>query len=318
MKVLITGGLGFIGSHLTQHLLEQGNEVCIIDQIENQALSDTFASYQRYSAIRGRVEEEDVMRELVASCDVVIHLAATLGVRTCVENPAEIIEGNLFPTLTTLKFAKKFNKKVVFASTSEVYGKSEAIPFVESGDRLLGATSTHRWSYSTVKALEEHLFLAASKEGLPVTIVRYFNAYGARAKAGMYGGVVPKFIVAALQNKPLTVYGDGKQSRCFTYVVDSVKATTKAIEAHCNGQVINIGSNMELTIEQLAHKIIKLTNSRSPIHYLSHDQAFGDGFEEMRMRKPSTVKMEQYLGMKAETSIDEGLYETISWYRSFL
>lgn len=318
MKVFITGGLGFIGSHLTTYLLEQGEEIRVIDQIENDSLTEQFSCYPTYTQVTGLVEVENVMEEHIAWCDVVIHLAATLGVRTCVEDPTKIIEGNLFPTLTILKLAKAHNKKVVFASTSEVYGKSEDLPFKESGNRLLGATSTHRWCYSSVKALEEHLFLAAFKEGLPVTIVRYFNAYGARAKAGMYGGVVPKFITAALHGQPLTIYGDGKQSRCFTYVLDSVKATTKAIANHCDGQIINIGSSRELTINELAKKVIELTGSNSPICYVPHEEAFGEGFEDMQTRIPSTSKMEQLLNMKADTDIDDGLLETISWYRSLL
>ncbi|MED4127560.1 NAD-dependent epimerase/dehydratase family protein [Shouchella miscanthi] len=318
MNILVTGGLGFIGSHLTEKLLQEGHTVCVMDQVEDTRLVEEFVRSKRFFFIKSRVEDADVTERWINWADVVFHLAASLSVRRCVEEPDEIIAGNLIPAQVVLKKAVNSKTKVVFASTSEVYGKSENLPYKEDGDRLVGATSTHRWCYATVKALEEHMFLAAAKKGLPVTILRYFNAYGPRAKSGLYGGVIPIFISAALRNEPLSVHGDGKQTRCFTYVKDTVEATSRTVGDHCNGEVINIGSSTEISILQLAQSIIQLTNSQSDIQFIPYKQVYKSGFEDMRKRVPCTEKMEKILHYPASVSLTDGLKDTIRYYRLFL
>lgn len=318
MNILVTGGLGFIGSHLTEKLLQEGHTVCAMDRVRDDDLVEEFARSTRFFFINSRVEDADVTEHWVKWADVVFHLAASLSVRRCVEEPDEIITGNLIPAQVVLEKAIKSKTKVVFASTSEVYGKSEDLPYREDGDRLVGATSTHRWCYATVKALEEHMFLAAGKKGLPVTILRYFNAYGPRAKSGLYGGVIPIFISAALRNEPLYVHGDGKQTRCFTYVKDTVEATSRAIDDYCNGEVINIGSSKEISILQLAQSIVQLTNSQSDIQLVPYEKVYQSGFEDMKKRVPYTDKMEKILRHSASVSLVDGLKETIHYYRLFL
>ncbi|MFB4210884.1 NAD-dependent epimerase/dehydratase family protein [Shouchella sp. JSM 1781072] len=318
MNILVTGGIGFIGSHLTELLLAEGFQVCVIDQDNTDSVMNQFKRSANFNFVHGKVEDEAVMEKWVGWADVVFHLAASLSVKRCVEEPDFIINGNLIPAQVVLNKALKFKKKVVFASTSEVYGKSEAIPYQEDGDRLLGATCTHRWCYATVKALEEHMFLAAAKKGLPVTILRYFNAYGPRAKSGLYGGVIPIFITAALRNSPLYVHGDGLQSRCFTYVKDTVAATRFAVNHTCNGEVINVGSANEMSILQLAKVIIDLTNSKSEIQFTPYKEVYESGFEDMKKRIPCTKKMEQLLHYHAQTPLKEGLTETIDYYRLLL
>jgi len=227
-----------------------------------------------------------------------------------------VIEENITGTKNVLELAFKERKKVIFASTSEVYGKNENIPFKEDDNRVLGSTAVHRWSYSTSKALDEHLCLAYYKNGLPVTILRYFNAYGPRATATAYGGVIPRFITAALNNEPLYVYGTGEQLRCFTYIKDTVEGTYRAMSDKADGMVINIGNDQMISIFELAHLIKELTASKSNIEKISYEQAYGKGYEDMLTRQPDLSKMRDILNFTPQVSLKAGLLETIEWFKT--
>ncbi|MCM3715560.1 SDR family NAD(P)-dependent oxidoreductase [Halalkalibacter oceani] len=321
MQVLVTGGAGFIGSHLCEHLIAEGHHVYCLDNLSNSDFShiQNLTASDRFIFVKGDCENEELLDDLIPKVDGIFHLAAVLGVKHTVEHPLHVINGNLEGTSLLLKKAFRHHKKVVFASTSEVYGKNTATPFSEDeSDRILGATSVHRWCYSSVKALEEHLCLAYGKEGLPVTILRYFNAFGPRATSTSYGGVVPIFIKAALKGEPLEVFGDGKQSRCFTFVKDTAAATARAMSPKADGLVINIGTEAEITIASLAERIKKLTASPSKISTVSYQHAYGPGYEDMLVRKPDITRMKEVLGYEPVVRLEQGLLETIDWYRAHL
>lgn len=289
----------------------------MLDNLKNSTFYslNEVASDRNLTMIQGDCHREQLLDELVPKVDAVFHLAAILGVKTCVEKPLQVIEGNINGTMILLKKAYQYGKKLIFASTSEIYGKNEQIPFKENSDRILGATSVARWCYSSTKALEEHLCLAYGMQGLPVTILRYFNAFGPRANASAYGGVIPIFIKAALQAKPLQVFGDGKQSRCFTYVSDTVEATKRSLSPRADGQIINIGSRHTITIDELARLIIQLTEARSEIQYVPYEEAYGTGYEDMKEREPHIEKMEQILAYSSQIRLEEGLERTIDWFK---
>ena len=307
MRVLITGGAGFIGSHLTEALLARGDEVLILDDLSTGS-SENIRHLKNMPKLNywiDSVMNKALLAELVDESDLVVHLAAAVGVRLIVESPVHTIETNIKGTELVLEAARKKKKKVFIASTSEVYGKSTHFPFHEDDDLVLGATDKGRWSYAASKALDEFLALAYWKERkLPVVIGRFFNTIGPR-QTGQYGMVVPNFVRQALEGQPITVFGTGKQSRCFCYVGDTVAALLKLLDAPDSvGQVFNIGSTEEISIEGLAGLIKTKLNSSSPICYIPYDKAYEAGFEDMPRRIPSTAKIERYVGWRPSTSLD--------------
>ncbi|MBS1801652.1 MAG: GDP-mannose 4,6-dehydratase [Acidobacteria bacterium] len=307
MRVLITGGAGFIGSHLTEALLSRGDEVLIMDDLSTGS-SENIRHLKNIPKLNywiDSVMNKALLAELVDESDIVVHLAAAVGVRLIVESPVRTIETNIKGTELVLEAARKKKKKVFIASTSEVYGKSAHFPFREEDDLVLGSTDKGRWSYAASKALDEFLALAYWKERkLPVVVGRFFNTIGPR-QTGQYGMVVPNFVRQALEGRPITVFGTGKQSRCFCYVGDTVAAILKLLDApESVGQVFNIGSSEEISIEGLAKLIKAKLSSSSPISYIPYDQAYEAGFEDMPRRIPSTAKIERCIGWRPSTSLD--------------
>lgn len=307
MRVLITGGAGFIGSHLAEALSGRGDEVLILDDLSTGSM-ENIRHLKNNPGVHywiDSVMNKPLLAELVDESDVVIHLAAAVGVRLIVESPVRTIETNVRGTELVLQAAQKKKKLVFIASTSEVYGKSAQIPFCEDGDLVMGPTEKGRWSYAASKALDEFLAFAYWKEKkLPVVVGRFFNTIGPR-QIGRYGMVVPNFVRQALDNKPITVFGTGNQSRCFCYVGDVVAALLKLIESsNAVGQVFNIGSSEEISIEGLAERIRKRLNSKSEILHIPYDQAYEEGFEDMMRRVPSTKKIQQSIGWQPSTSLD--------------
>jgi len=307
MRVLITGGAGFIGSHLAEALLARGDEVLILDNLSTGSMENIrhLKTNPRLHYWIDSVMNKRLLAELVDESDVVIHLAAAVGVRLIVESPVHTIDTNIRGTELVLQAAQKKKKTVFIASTSEVYGKSTQIPFDEDGDLVMGPTCKGRWSYAASKALDEFLALAYYKEKkLPVVIGRFFNTIGPR-QIGRYGMVVPNFVRQALDGNPITVFGTGKQSRCFCYVGDVVQALLKLIDTPAAvGQVFNIGSSEEISIEDLAEMIRRQLKSSSEIKYVPYDQAYEEGFEDMLRRVPSTQKIQKHIAWRASTPLD--------------
>jgi UDP-glucose 4-epimerase len=318
VKALLTGGAGFIGSHLAERLLADGHEVVVLDNLST-------GSIDNISHLKGRkgfgyhidsVTNEPLLAELIDRSDVVFHLAAAVGVKLIVEQPVHTIETNVHGTEVVLKHANKKKKLVLIASTSEVYGKSAEVPFREDQDLVLGPTEKHRWAYACSKMIDEFLALAYYKERkLPVIIVRLFNTVGPR-QTGQYGMVIPSFVQQALAGQPITVFGDGTQSRSFTYVGDVVKAVVALInEPRAIGQVFNIGNGREITIGDLAARIRTLTGSRSEIVRIPYDQAYEAGFEDMPRRVPDISKIRSLIGYEPSVELDEILGRVIEHFR---
>lgn len=307
MRVLITGGAGFIGSHLAEALLSRGDKVYILDDLSTGSMENIrhLKDLPGFHYQIDSVMNKPLLGEMVDEIDLVIHLAAAVGVRLIVESPVRTIDTNIRGTEFVLEAAQKKKKVVFIASTSEVYGKSTSIPFCEDGDLVMGATVKGRWSYAASKALDEFLGLAYWKEKkLPVIIGRFFNTIGPR-QTGRYGMVVPNFVRQALDNKPITVFGTGKQTRCFCYVGDVVAALLKLVEnQQAVGQVFNIGSSEEISIEGLANLIKTKLKSVSEIRHVPYDQAYEEGFEDMLRRVPDITKIEKYVGWRPSTSLD--------------
>ncbi len=317
MNVLITGGAGYIGSHLADRLLAEGHSVTVLDDLSTGSRDNIAHLLGRpdFDWVEGDVRDEALTARLVARCEVVFHLAAVVGVANVVRNPLACIQVNVEGTQAILASAFAHKRRVVFASSSEVYGKSPAMPLREDDDRVLGATRVPRWSYAVSKALDEHLCFAYASRGLEVSVVRYFNSYGPRMSLSGYGSVVARFIMQALGGEPLTVYGDGRQTRCFTYVRDTVEGTVLAAEHPAAvGQAFNIGSETEITVQRLAEQVLELTQSNSPITYVPYEKAFGTDFEEPRRRRPSIEKARRILGFEPVVPLEDGLKETIRWF----
>jgi UDP-glucose 4-epimerase len=319
MRVLITGGAGFIGSHLAEALLAGGHQVTVIDDLSTGSF-DNIAHLKGRPGFRYTIEtvmNEPVLAELVDQCDVVYHLAAAVGVRLIVEAPVRTLETNVHGTEVVLKAAAKKQRTVVVASTSEVYGKSDAVPFREDGDIALGPTVKHRWAYACSKALDEFLALAYWKEKrLPVIIVRFFNTVGPR-QTGRYGMVVPNFVRQALAGEPITVFGDGTQTRCFTYVGDVVGALAAIVtREEAYGNVYNVGNTEEISILGLAERVKALTRSASPIVRIPYDQAYESGFEDMPRRVPDLTKIGRLIGYQPRVSLDEILRLVVEHHRT--
>ena len=315
MRVLITGGAGFVGSHLAEALLARGDEVYVLDDLSTGSIENIahLKSNPKFHYTIDTVTNEPILAEMIDRCDTVAHLAAAVGVKLIVESPVRTIETNVHGTEVVLKVANKKKKLVLLASTSEVYGKSAKVPFSEGDDLVLGPTSKHRWAYACSKMIDEFLALAYWKERkLPVIIVRLFNTVGPR-QTGQYGMVVPNFVRQALANEPITVFGDGTQSRSFTYVGDVVRAMVALInEPRAIGQVFNIGNGQEISIKGLALRIKEMTGSTSPIVTIPYDQAYESGFEDMPRRVPDIAKIRALIGYEPTVALDEILTRVIA------
>ncbi|MCK4325738.1 GDP-mannose 4,6-dehydratase [bacterium] len=314
MKVLITGGAGFIGSHLCEELLRRGDEVTVIDDLSTGRRENIehLESNKNFKFVEGTILNYEPMKGLVDECDIVYHLAAAVGVKFIINHPLKSMQINVRGTENVLELASKDKKKVLLTSSSEIYGKKENGIFKEEDDRVLGTTTISRWSYSCTKALDEFLALAYYREkGLPVVIVRLFNTCGPR-QTGRHGMVIPRFIRQALSGEPITVYGDGKQTRSFTCVTDVVKAMAElADRPKAVGQIFNLGSEEGITISGLAEKIKELTNSRSEIVYIPYEEAYQEGFEDMRHRVPDISKVRNLIGYWPQMKLEDMLREII-------
>ncbi len=318
MDFLITGGAGFIGSHLAEQLLREGHSVFVLDNLSTGSITNIahLKRDPRFHYTIDTVANEPLLAELVDQCDVVFHLAAAVGVKLIVEAPVHTIETNVHGTEVVLKHANKKKKLVLIASTSEVYGKSASVPFSEDDDLVMGPTTKHRWAYACSKAIDEFLALAYWKEKkLPVVIARLFNTVGPR-QTGRYGMVIPSFVRQALAGQPITVFGDGSQTRSFTYVGDVVCALVGLVgNAAAVGQVFNVGNTEEISIRALAERVKQLTGSRSPIVTVPYDQAYEAGFEDMPRRVPDISKIHALIGYEPKVRLDEILTSVIDHFR---
>lgn len=314
-KALITGGAGFIGSYLSELLLANGWQVSVIDNLSTGSknnLKNCFAS-KNFSLIIDDILNEKIMDKLISKSDVIFHLAAAVGVKLVIENPLNAIRTNIFGTETILKIATRYKKRVLITSTSEVYGKSRKLPFKENNELLIGPTTKSRWSYACSKALEEFSALAYYKKlGLPVIIVRLFNTIGPR-QTGKYGMVVPTFITQAIKNKPITVFGSGRQTRCFIDVDEIVNAFILLVEHQQTfGKIINLGSNKEISINKLAKLVINLTKSRSKIIHIPYQKAYGSSFEDMLRRIPNISKAKRLIGFSPKIKLEDSIKRIIT------
>jgi UDP-glucose 4-epimerase len=307
---LITGGAGFIGSHLCEELLSKGEEVFILDNLSTGSIDNIKHLKDRngFNMVIDSVLNKPVLEELISKVDRVFHLAAAVGVKLIMERPVDTIETNVLGTENVLNVANKYHKKVLVASTSEVYGKHKDHTLNELSNMVLGPTKKRRWAYACTKALDEFLSFAYYEEKkLPVVVVRFFNTIGPR-QTGQYGMVVPKFIKSALLNNPITVFGDGTQSRSFTYVKDAVRAVMMLMDrSEAEGDVFNIGDGREITILELAKKVKKMTNSSSEITFVSYSDAYGKGFEDMERRVPDISKIRKFIGYEPSINLDQAL-----------
>ncbi len=318
MKILVTGGAGFIGSHLCRLLLGQGHDVIVLDDLSTGSYEniDGLEDTGHLTLIVDTVNHAEIVSECVRQADQVYHLASAVGVRLIIDQPVRTIKSIVGGTETVLDACARYRRPFLLTSTSEVYGKGAKVPFCEDDDTVMGATSTRRWSYACAKALDEFLALAYWTEArLPVVCCRLFNTVGPR-QTGQYGMVVPRFVRQALAGQPITVYGDGSQSRCFTHVSDVVNALVKAMNCReARGQVINIGNDQEITIMELAKRVLALSGSHSEIKVIPYDQAYGDGFEDMLRRVPSIEKAGRLFGYSPTKSLDDILNDVIDWER---
>lgn len=321
MKILITGGAGFVGSHLADKLFNEGHEITVIDDLSTGRYSNVehLEGEKNFRLIIDTVLNEKLMEELIRETDRVFHMASAVGVKLIMERPVKTIETIFRGTDVVLTFCSRYRKRVLVPSTSEVYGKGASVPFREDDDLLTGSTDKHRWAYACAKTLDEFLALAHYKETrLQVVVVRLFNTVGPR-QTGQYGMVVPNFVKSAIRNEPLTVHGDGTQSRCFGHVLDIVEGLTKAIESpECFGQVINFGNDEEVSIEGLAKKAIAMTDSTSEIRYIPYDEAYGEGFEDMKRRVPSLEKAKRLVGYQPTRTLDDIINDVAEQFREEL
>ncbi len=315
LTVLITGGAGFLGSHLADRFLARGDAVVALDTGSQKKIRHLLG-HSRFRLVVDSVMNPDILDALTARADVVYHLAGIVGVEHYVGDPYEVLNVNINGTQNVLRAALKHGRRVVFASTSEVYGKNPAVPWREDADRVLGPSTIDRWCYSTSKAAGEHFCLAFRRLGLPVTILRYFNVYGPRLDRLDVGRVITIFMGQLLRGEPLTVIGDGTQTRCFTYVEDAVSASVSAgLTAAAEGQIINVGSDVETSIRALAERMIAIGGGPSTVRFVEQEAVYGDGYEDVARRVPDVTRMAQLLGTRATTSLDDGLTRTIGWFR---
>ncbi len=318
MKALITGGAGFIGSHLAGRLLENGDEVMILDDLSTGRLENIQAFRDRESLqfVKGDIRDSTLVQLLTSRCDVVFHLAAAVGVQLIADDPVHTIETNIAGTEVVLEAANKFGRKILLASSSEIYGKSEKVPFGEDDDFVLGGTAFSRWAYACSKAIDEFLGQAFHQQyGLGVIAARFFNTIGPR-QTGRYGMVVPRFVQWALKDEPIQIYGTGGQTRCFCYVGDLVDAVIALMRCEqAAGKVFNIGSTEEVTMEALADRIIAITGSRSKKEFVPYAVAYGRPIEDMMRRVPNTQRIRQLIGWQPKTNLDQTLRIIVEHYR---
>lgn len=318
MHVLITGGAGFVGSHLSEYLLRHGHQVTIIDNLSTGRFANIegIVNHRHFRYAIEDIRNIHVIDRLVSECDVIVHLAAMVGVEKIINEPINTIEVNIGGTETLLKTARRYRRKILIASTSEVYGKGVNFPFREDDDSLLGPTSKSRWSYAASKMVDEFLALAYHHEtGLPVVLFRLFNTVGPR-QSGQYGMVLPRFVQAALLNRPIQVYGDGQQQRCFGNVNDVVDAIYRLMQTEAAvGELFNIGSSEEISIRALAERVRDYADSASEIVTIPYDQAYAPGFEDFRRRVPSVEKIERFTGWRPTTSLDDTIKQVIAYYQ---
>ena len=315
MKILITGGAGFVGSHLTDAFLHRGAKVYILDTGPTAKVRQ-WMGHPALHFVHDSIFNADVLEALIARVDLVYHLAAVVGVEHYVGDPFQVLNVNVNGTQNVLRLALKHEKRVVFSSTSEVYGRNPKIPWSEDDDRVLGSTRIDRWCYSTSKAVSEHFCFAFEKIGLPITVLRYFNVYGPRLDAIDVGRVITIFLGQALRNEPVTVVGNGTQTRCFTYVSDAVAATVEAgLREAAIGGIFNVGNDKEISIRSLAERIIAISGSSSKIRYVDQEEVYGSSYEDIPRRVPDIRRMSEVLGVTPRVSLDEGLRWTIESFR---
>jgi UDP-glucose 4-epimerase len=318
VRILITGGAGYIGSHLADALVAADHYVTALDNLSTGRIVNIrhLLNHPRFRFVCDTVLNVPLLDRLMAEADTVYHLAATVGVKYVVDDPLHCIVTNVRGTEVVLETAYRYWRRMVVASSSEVYGKSEKIPLSEEDDSLLGPTAVGRWSYALSKALDEHLAFAYCRQGFPVSVVRYFNSYGPRLDPRGYGSVVARFINLALDAKPLTVYDNGQQTRCFTYIDDTVRGTLLAgTSPQAEGKAFNIGNNREVAILELAHMVREIVNPDLEIQHIPYSQAYGAKFEETRRRVPDIRRASESLGFEAQISLEDGLRRTIDWFR---
>ena len=317
MKCLVTGAAGFIGSHLCTRLAARGDEVWGLDDLSKGKLENIehLLPYTNFHFVQGAITREE-MQEIVVKIDIIYHLAAVVGVKHYVEDPAKVIEVNVCQTLRLLELAWQLDKKVIFTSTSEIYGKNSEVPFHEGANRVYGPSSADRWCYAVSKSAAEHLCLYYARRGLPLVILRYFNVYGPGADSSAYGGVATRFINQALSNEPLTVHGDGSQTRCFTYVDDIVGGTLEAgSRREAEGKIFNLGHRRETSILELAQLILTVSGIKGEIVFQPYEEFYGPYYEDIPRRVPDLSAAEEILGYRPKVSLEEGLEKTIKWYR---
>ena len=306
-RYLITGGAGFIGSHLTERLLDAGHDVTVLDDLSTGRVSNlsAIAAHPKLQIIRDSITSERTVDLAVANCDVVFHLASAVGVKLVVDQPVQTIRTIIRGTENVVDAAYRYNRPVLITSSSEVYGKGTRVPFHEDDDVVMGATTHTRWCYAYAKGVDEFLGIAYHRQfGLPVTIVRLFNTVGPR-QVGMYGMVLPRFVEAAINGTPIQIYGDGKQSRCFCHVSDVADALVRLMNTPAaRGQVFNLGANEEVTIEALAKRVIAVTNSSSSIEYVPYEVAYGEGFDDLPRRVPALDKIKAAINFEPKWSLD--------------
>lgn len=314
MKVLVTGGAGFIGSHLVERLLADGGEVCAVDNLSTGHMKniENCLGIDRFDFVEGDIRDTELMIRLADGKDWIFHLAAAVGVQLIADDPVHTIETNIGGTESVLEAANRLGVKTLIASSSEVYGKSEEVPFAEEDDLVFGSTSMSRWSYACSKAIDEFLGQAFYQQyGLGIVIARFFNTIGPR-QTGQYGMVVPRFVAAALENEPIRICGTGRQSRCFCYVGDLVEAVIELMKCEeAGGRVFNVGSNEEISIEGLADRIIEMTGSSSAKEFISYEEAYGRPIEDMMRRVPSIERIRETIGWEPRTSLSEILAKII-------